>query len=77
MLVCGGTDWALIGRSKDVRPEYPNLDVPHRIKNMEVRPPCDMFCRHQLEQRSRVRHTTPGAPAIPLQLGLRGRDIGQ
>ena len=37
VLVCGATDWALVGRSKDVRAEkYPNLDVPTRIKSLEV-----------------------------------------
>ncbi|GAB4819969.1 hypothetical protein N2152v2_007015 [Parachlorella kessleri] len=36
VLVCGATDWALVGRSKDVRAEkYPNLDVPTRIKSLE------------------------------------------
>lgn len=37
LLACGATDWYSIGRSKDVRPEYPNLSVPHRLKALEVR----------------------------------------
>lgn len=36
LLVCGATDWALVGRSKDVRPQYPNLDVPHRLSSLQV-----------------------------------------
>ena len=42
LLVCGATDWYSIGRTKEVRPEYPNLSVPHRLKALEVnsrRPP--------------------------------------
>lgn len=38
LLVCGATDFYGIGRTKEVRPEYPNLSVPHRIKALEVRP---------------------------------------
>jgi hypothetical protein len=37
LLVCGATDWYSIGRTKEVRPEYPNLSVPHRLKALEVR----------------------------------------
>lgn len=37
LLQCGATDWYSIGRSKDVRPEYPNLSVPHRLKALEAR----------------------------------------
>ena len=39
VLVCGATDWYSIGRSKEVRPEYPSLSVPHRLKALEVRLP--------------------------------------
>eukprot|EP00887_Chlorella_sp_A99_P000240 scaffold13.g240.t1 len=35
LLVCGGTDWYSQGRTKDVRPDYPNLYVPHRIRALE------------------------------------------
>ncbi|KAI7839928.1 hypothetical protein COHA_006322 [Chlorella ohadii] len=35
LLACGATDWYSIGRSKDVRPEYPNLSLPHRLKALE------------------------------------------
>jgi hypothetical protein len=37
LLVCGATDFYGIGRTKEVRPEYPNLSVPHRLKALEVR----------------------------------------
>jgi len=37
VLQCGATDYWAIGRSKDVRPEYPCLHVPHRLKGLEVR----------------------------------------
>lgn len=36
LLVCGATDFYGIGRTKEVRPEYPNLSVPHRLKALEV-----------------------------------------
>lgn len=35
LLACGATDWYSIGRTKEVRPEYPNLSVPHRLKALE------------------------------------------
>ncbi|KAI3430646.1 hypothetical protein D9Q98_005239 [Chlorella vulgaris] len=35
LLVCGATDFYGIGRTKEVRPEYPNLSVPHRLKALE------------------------------------------
>ena len=37
VMQCGATDYWAIGRSKDVRPEYPCLHVPHTIKALEVR----------------------------------------
>jgi len=37
LLACGATDWYSIGRTKEVRPEYPNLSVPHRLKALEVK----------------------------------------
>ena len=33
---CGATDDGAVGRTKDVRPEFPNLPVPHRLKALEV-----------------------------------------
>lgn len=35
LLACGATDWYSIGRTKEVRPEYPNLSVPHRLKALQ------------------------------------------
>lgn len=37
VMQCGATDYWAIGRSKDVRIEYPSLAVPHRLKALEVR----------------------------------------
>ena len=36
VMQCGATDYWAIGRSKDVRIEYPNLQVPTRLKALEV-----------------------------------------
>ncbi len=36
VMQCGATDYWAIGRTKDVRDEYPNLQVPHRLKALEV-----------------------------------------
>ena len=65
VLVCGATDWYSIGRSKEVRPEYPSLSVPHRLKALEVRlpppPPAAATRRH------------PPPPACP----TRARQLGE
>jgi hypothetical protein len=37
LMQCGATDYWAVGRTKDVRPEFPNLPVPHRLKALEVR----------------------------------------
>ena len=37
VLQCGATDFYSIGRTKDVRAEYPNLLVPSRLKALAVR----------------------------------------
>lgn len=38
LLVCGATDYWAIGRTKDVRADiYPNLQLPHKFKAMQVR----------------------------------------
>lgn len=37
VLQCGATDYWAIGRSKDIRDDYPSLPVPHRLKGLEVR----------------------------------------
>jgi hypothetical protein len=36
VMQCGATDYWAIGRTKDVRDEYPNLQLPHRLKALEV-----------------------------------------
>lgn len=36
VMQCGATDYWAIGRTKDVRDGYPNLQVPHRLKALEV-----------------------------------------
>jgi hypothetical protein len=36
VMQAGATDYWSIGRSKDVRIEYPNLQVPTRLKALEV-----------------------------------------
>lgn len=38
VMQCGATDYWAIGRTKDVRIEYQNLQVPTRLKALEVRP---------------------------------------
>lgn len=37
VMQCGATDYWAIGRTKDVRDEYPNLAAPHRLKALDVR----------------------------------------
>ena len=37
VMQCGATDYWAIGRSKEVRIEYPSLQVPTRLKALEVR----------------------------------------
>lgn len=36
VMQCGATDYWAIGRTKDVRIEYPCLQVPTRLKALEV-----------------------------------------
>jgi hypothetical protein len=36
VMQCGATDYWAIGRTKDVRIEYPSLQVPTRLKALEV-----------------------------------------
>ena len=43
VMQCGATDFYAIGRTKDVRAEYPNLPVPTRLKALEVGKPCLHF----------------------------------
>lgn len=38
VLYAGATDYMAIGRTKDVREDYPNLSLPHKLKALEVRP---------------------------------------
>lgn len=40
VMQCGATDYWAIGRTKDVRDEYPNLASPHRLKALDVRVEC-------------------------------------
>eukprot|EP00889_Picochlorum_renovo_P003084 jgi/Picre1/30114/NNA_005483.t1 len=35
VLQCGATDYWAIGRTKETRPEYPCLNVPHKLKELE------------------------------------------
>ena len=68
LLQCGATDWYSIGRTKEVRPEYPNLSVPHRLKALEVREfgRCGGRCRRcrpprRCRRKYRCRETSPTA----------------
>ena len=63
VLMCGATDWYSIGRTKDVRAEYPNLPVPHRLKALQVRR-ADQF-DFGWGARARPRRPTPTS-ACPL-----------
>lgn len=37
ILQCGATDYWAVGRTKEVRDQYPNLMIPSRLKSLEVR----------------------------------------